>query len=76
MLHILRKRSAPRAADLEAAAYPMLGWAAAAGGADDERPAAADKPAKLKGAKKRAAAEAEAEAPAKQKKKKKAKKST
>ena len=69
VLHILRKRLASRAADLEAAAYPLLGWASPTGVASAEEKSAG----RLKKAKKQRTEPAAEDAPT-VKKQKKAKK--
>ena len=66
---ILRKRLASRAADLEAAAYPLLGWASPTGAASAEEKSAG----RLKKAKKQRTEPAAEDAPT-VKKQKKAKK--
>lgn len=68
VLHILRKRQASRVADLEAAAYPLLGWAVPTGAASEEKSGC-----RLKKAKKQRIEPAAEDAP-KEKKQKKAKK--
>ena len=71
VLHILRKRLASRAADLEAAAYPLLGWASPTGAASAEEKSAG----RLKKAKKQRTEPAAEDAPM-VKKQKKAKQTT